>query len=143
MLTAIMRGSEVFTNARDGPLLMNTWWQRNAENGFTSIMLGYSLGKAQRIMKYLDRNIGEVICHSAIADANRALEFSGFTFGSWTEAGKAVVDFSTDSLSRSLLICPPNALNIILPESWTRGLVKKSLNLTKRYDQTNPTQIHA
>jgi hypothetical protein len=31
----------------------------------------------------------------------------------------------------------------ILPESWTRGLVKKSLNLTKRYDQTNPTQIHA
>jgi hypothetical protein len=34
-------------------------------------------------------------------------------------------------------------LSIILPESWTRGLVKKSLNLTKRYDQTNPTQIHA
>jgi hypothetical protein len=32
---------------------------------------------------------------------------------------------------------------IILPESWTRGLVKKSLNLTKQYDQTNPTQIHA
>ena len=90
---------------------MNTWWQRNAENGFTSIMLGYSLGKAQRIMKYLDRNIGDVICHSAIADANMALESSGFTFGSWTEAGKAVVDFSSDSLSRSLLICPPNALN--------------------------------
>jgi hypothetical protein len=36
-----------------------------------------------------------------------------------------------------------HALNIILPDSWTRGLVKKSLNLTKRYDQTNPTQIHA
>ena len=32
---------------------------------------------------------------------------------------------------------------IILPESWTKSLVKKSLNLTKRYDQTNPTQIHA
>ncbi len=70
---------------------MNTWWQRNAENGFTSIMLGYSLGKAQRIMKYLDRNIGDVICHSAIADANRALESSGFTFGSWTEAGKGKI----------------------------------------------------
>jgi hypothetical protein len=33
--------------------------------------------------------------------------------------------------------------SIMLPESWTRSLVKKSLNLTKRYDQTNPTQIHA
>ena len=32
---------------------------------------------------------------------------------------------------------------IILPESWTKSLVKKSLNLTKRYDQTNPTQIYA
>jgi putative mRNA 3-end processing factor len=90
---------------------INAWWQRNAANGFTSIMLGYSLGKAQRIMKYLDRGIGDVICHSAIADANLALENSGFTFGTWTEAGKAVVDFSSDSLSRSLLICPPNAIN--------------------------------
>jgi putative mRNA 3-end processing factor len=90
---------------------INAWWQRNAANGFKSIMLGYSLGKAQRIMKYLDRGIGDVICHSAIADANLALENSGFTFGTWTEAGKAVVDFSSDSLSRSLLICPPNAIN--------------------------------
>jgi len=90
---------------------MNAWWQENATNGLTSIMLGYSLGKAQRIMKYLDRGIGDVICHSAIADANVALESSGFTFGSWTEAGKAVVEFGSELLSRSLLICPPNALN--------------------------------
>jgi len=90
---------------------MNAWWQENATNGLTSIMLGYSLGKAQRIMKYLDRGIGDVICHSAIADANVALESSGFTFGSWTEAGKAVVEFGSELLSRSLLICAPNALN--------------------------------
>jgi hypothetical protein len=32
--------------------------------------------------------------------------------------------------------------SIILPKSWTKSLVKKSLNLTKQYDQTNPTQIH-
>jgi len=90
---------------------INAWWQRNAANGFTSIMLGYSLGKAQRIMKYLDRGIGNVICHSAIADANMALENSGFTFGTWAEAGKAVVELSANSLSRSLLIFPPNAIN--------------------------------
>jgi len=38
---------------------------------------------------------------------------------------------------------PKESLIIILPESWTKSLVKKSLNLTKQYDQTNPTQIHA
>lgn len=32
---------------------------------------------------------------------------------------------------------------IIFPEFWTRGLVKKSLNLTNRYDQTNPPEIFA
>jgi hypothetical protein len=32
---------------------------------------------------------------------------------------------------------------IILPKTWTMSLVKKSLNLTKRNDQTNSTQIHA
>jgi putative mRNA 3-end processing factor len=90
---------------------INAWWQRNVANGFTSIMLGYSLGKAQRIIKYLDRGIVDVICHSAIADANLALENSGFFFGTRTEAGKAVVELNANSLSRSLLICPPNAIN--------------------------------
>ena len=49
---------------------------------------------------------------------------------------------SCRDISNGLMSIAGN-INIILPESWTRGLVKKSLNLTKRYDQTNPTQIHA
>ena len=57
--------------------------------------------------------------------------------------------YSQDSLIKTRIlesICNDSKRTgdtIILPESWTRGLVKKSLNLTKRYDQTNPTQIHA
>jgi len=90
---------------------INDWWQQNAECGTTSIILGYSLGKAQRIMKYLNRDIGEVICHSAIADANRALERSGYEFGDWSEAETAVDGLGKDALSSSLLICPPNVLN--------------------------------
>lgn len=36
-----------------------------------------------------------------------------------------------------------NTTNIILPKTWTKSLVKKSLNLTKQYDKTNPPQIYA
>ena len=32
---------------------------------------------------------------------------------------------------------------LILLESWSRGLIIESLNLTNRFDQTNPTQIQA
>jgi hypothetical protein len=32
---------------------------------------------------------------------------------------------------------------VILPKIWTKGLVKKSLNLTKQYDKTNTPQIFA
>jgi len=32
---------------------------------------------------------------------------------------------------------------VILPEIWTRGLVKKESNFTKRYEKTDPPQIFA
>lgn len=50
---------------------------------------------------------------------------------------------STQIIQKSTFLLLVAPTSIILPESWTKSLVKKSLNLTKRYDQTNPTQIHA
>lgn len=47
-----------------------------------------------------------------------------------------------NGLTKKMGMNRKTAHSIILPESWTKSLVKKSLNLTKRYDQTNPTQIH-
>jgi hypothetical protein len=32
---------------------------------------------------------------------------------------------------------------VILPEIWTRGLVKKESNFTKRYEKTDPSKIFA
>jgi hypothetical protein len=43
----------------------------------------------------------------------------------------------------SIDVSSNKALSIILPKTWTKSLVKKSLNLTKQYDQTNPPQIYA
>jgi hypothetical protein len=37
----------------------------------------------------------------------------------------------------------PGGVIVILPKIWTKGLVKKSLNLTKQYDKTNTPQIFA
>ncbi|MFM2255212.1 MAG: hypothetical protein RLZZ47_701 [Bacteroidota bacterium] len=66
------------------------WWRGNAERGITSIMLGYSLGKAQRIIKYLDRGVGDVVCYSTISETNRVLEAAGFDFGAWVDGSKGL-----------------------------------------------------
>jgi DNA ligase-associated putative exonuclease len=54
---------------------VNRWWRGNAEAGRASLILGYSLGKAQRILAGLDPSIGPIFTHGAVeklTDAYRA-----------------------------------------------------------------------
>ena len=50
---------------------INNWWQQNQSEGKTSVIFGYSLGKAQRLLKYLDPSIGKIYTHGAIAARSR------------------------------------------------------------------------
>ncbi|SFE02903.1 ligase-associated DNA damage response exonuclease [Flavobacterium phragmitis] len=45
---------------------INNWWTENRAEGKTSVLFGYSLGKAQRLLKNLDPNIGQIYTHGAI-----------------------------------------------------------------------------
>lgn len=45
---------------------INTWWAENKALGQTSVLFGYSLGKAQRLLKHLDTSIGKIYTHGAI-----------------------------------------------------------------------------
>ncbi|MBL7922629.1 MAG: ligase-associated DNA damage response exonuclease [Bacteroidia bacterium] len=49
---------------------MNHWWAMNAAEGRTSVIMAYSLGKAQRILKHLNRQIGPVLVHPAVEEMN-------------------------------------------------------------------------
>ena len=53
--------------------LMQTWVNQNRQNGKTSVFIGYSLGKAQRIMKSLEGS-GKIFVHQSIARLNEAME---------------------------------------------------------------------
>lgn len=52
---------------------INNWWAQNKEEGKTSILFGYTLGKAQRLLKYLDPNIGQIYTHGAIENMTEVL----------------------------------------------------------------------
>lgn len=45
---------------------INRWWAENQATGKTSILFGYSLGKAQRLLKHLDTSIGKIYTHGAV-----------------------------------------------------------------------------
>lgn len=45
---------------------INQWWSENAEEGRTSLLFAYSLGKAQRVLAGLNHDIGQIYVHSAV-----------------------------------------------------------------------------
>jgi putative mRNA 3-end processing factor len=53
---------------------INGWWAQNAAEGRCSVIFGYSLGKAQRILKNIDLSIGPVYCHGAVQNTNEVLQ---------------------------------------------------------------------
>ena len=86
---------------------MNGWWAENNSNGIASVLLGYSFGKAQRILGNLDPAIGEIFVHGAIHNTNLALRVAGYTFPANTYVNSEV---DKSRYSGSIIIAPPSAL---------------------------------
>lgn len=86
---------------------INDWWAENKRNGLTSVMLGYSFGKAQRILANLDPSIGKIFVHGAIHNTNLALELAGYTFPENTYVSSEV---DKARYKGSIIMAPPSAL---------------------------------
>ena len=84
---------------------INTWWSENRATGKTSVLTGYSLGKAQRLLSLLDLSIGPVFVHSAIAQVSGAFREQGLPLPEapvWTNAAK-------QELRGAMVLLPPGA----------------------------------
>jgi putative mRNA 3-end processing factor len=85
---------------------INDWWRRNAEEGRTSVLFCYTLGKAQRILAGVDPGIGPIVCHGAVEAMNRAYRDGGVALPQ-TRAATDATDKA--ALSRALVLAPPSA----------------------------------
>ncbi|MCS7017842.1 MAG: ligase-associated DNA damage response exonuclease [Cytophagales bacterium] len=92
---------------------INAWWQQNRDEGRVSILCGYALGKAQRLMKGLDTSIGNIYVHGAVANVNEALAQSGLQLPAWRRIEAAA---GKQEWRGSIIIAPPSALNT----NWMR-----------------------
>lgn len=82
---------------------MQEWVNYNQSIGKTSVFVGYSLGKAQRIMKALE-GVGDLNVHYSIAKLNMAYESVGINLPQYN-----IIDFREDVryLDKKIVIVPP------------------------------------
>ena len=92
---------------------INRWWAANAAAGRASLLLGYSFGKAQRILAGVDPSIGPIVVHGAVEPLNRAYRVAGVAL----PETKLVTEITDKSdLKRALAIAPPSVQN----STWTK-----------------------
>lgn len=91
---------------------IDRWWRANAEAGRASLLMGYSFGKAQRILAGVDASIGPIVVHGAVEPLNAAYRDAGVALPPTHHA----TELDKAALSRALVIAPPS----VQGSPWTR-----------------------
>lgn len=105
--------SEVFQEVND-------WWRENKRLGKTTILTGYALGKAQRIIQHLDRDIGKIYTHGAIENVNEVLRQQGIPI---QDTVRITPDTPKEAFAGNIVIATPSAVG----SSWIRKFAPYSI----------------
>ncbi len=84
---------------------INNWWAENQADGKTSILFGYTLGKAQRLLKYLDPSIGRIYTHGAVENMTQVLR----PFCDFPETTLITRETTKQELAGNMVLAPPSA----------------------------------
>ena len=85
---------------------INNWWKENKEDGKVSVLFGYSLGKAQRLINNVDKNIGPIFLHGAIYNVHDTLIKAGLQL----PIAEKVSSNNSTSYQGALILAPSSAL---------------------------------
>ncbi|MFP4156790.1 MAG: ligase-associated DNA damage response exonuclease [Opitutales bacterium] len=99
---------------------INDWWRSNQAQGRTSILFAYALGKAQRALCGLDRDIGPIGVHGAVAKLNPHYRAAGRPL---PETLHAKAETQSILCRKGLIVAPGSAQNT----PWIRRFAPYSL----------------
>ncbi len=85
---------------------INAWWAQNKAEGKVTVLTGYALGKAQRLMHGLDPSIGPIFTHGAVENVNEILRAQGVLLPPSTRLAQ---DTKKGQLEGAIIIVPPSA----------------------------------
>ncbi len=83
---------------------VNQWWAANVAAGRTSLLFGYGLGKAQRLLAGLDPAIGPILVHGAVDRMTQLYRDAGVALPATAYATTA-----RDTARGAIVIAPPSA----------------------------------
>jgi len=99
---------------------INAWWRDNQQRGKTSVLFGYTVGKAQRLLAGVDTSIGLIFGHGAILKACEAYRNCGVELPELMNVME--IDNKFD-WSQALVVAPPSARG----STWLRRFGDVSL----------------
>lgn len=82
---------------------INEWITQNAKDGFNSVIVGYALGKAQRILHAIQTEL-PVLLHTSIYNTNEALGFDNSRYLKFNP------DFKKEVLNPGVIVAPVSAM---------------------------------
>ncbi len=85
---------------------INQWWATNRDAGVTSILTGYTLGKAQRLLSGLDTSIGPIYTHGAIENMTKVIRSSGVPL---PDTIRITPETPKKDLVGAMVVAPPSA----------------------------------
>lgn len=94
---------------------INEWWADNKTEGSTSILFGYSLGKAQRLLKHLNPEIGPILTHGAIENMTEVIR----PMVDLPKTTLITKDTRKEDFMGALVLAPPSAHG----STWIRRMV--------------------
>ncbi|MCI0641496.1 MAG: ligase-associated DNA damage response exonuclease [Gemmataceae bacterium] len=107
---------------------INAWWHGNQEAGRASILLGYSLGKAQRLLAGIDSAQGPIYVHGAVERINEAYRQAGVPLPSTPIASDQP---RRTPWEKALVVAPPS----VVGSPWLRKFGDVSMALASGWMQ--------
>ena len=97
---------------------INQWWAVNQAEKTTSLLMGYSLGKVQRLLKHLDPSIGKIYTHGATEHMTEVLR----QFIDLPQTERITRDTTKKEIEANLVLAPP----AVMGSAWMKKLGRVS-----------------
>lgn len=92
---------------------INEWWRQNKAEGKVTVLTGYALGKAQRLLQGLDASLGTIYTHGAIENTNEIIRKQGIDL---QPTVRITPEIKRTAFPGSLVIATPGAIGT----AWMR-----------------------
>jgi putative mRNA 3-end processing factor len=112
---------------------IQNWIRGNQTTGKTSVLIAYSLGKAQRVLKAVEEVTGNIFVHGAIWNSHQALLNAGISLPT---VKLVTPDLPKDTYKESVVIAPPSADS----SPWMRRFNPYSVGICSGWMQVRGNQ---